>query len=463
MNSFAGGSLDTFTRFQQFLEFERQSAQAQAAGAVTSEGDEETNSISIDGRATHWRNFRFVVRALLVRTHLGLFRPVIREIRMRAMLPCGRQGNQMLRFLLAHRFRAATAAKLPTPLPTNSTRAQGKRFPSIPHAVVQPTAPKHSMALANFDSDMRALAILINNPLVANALRRRGHGHPPLRNRVINRNKTLNLTSNKTRNKTHPMITRNKTRGLQPQTTNAKSKHNFPNKTVPDSRCSGQSTHTAFSNANFNRDHEKIQVSDAGMIRCTGTPVPSGSHVTHKVFEESDKELNPSTRKMYRLPFLARAHVETVHDFLEAEQNKCPVVGADSAPAVVLPATQDKSCSRDYTSGTRDDMSVQCPDNCNGPARDVHKPVDTDRNPTQERILAGCCGMPTVPKPSVNGVDEPAQKRARTSATPGRRSQVTFMAQNDCGTNAHMHPFWMTSSLHDGQKLTTMWRDDHVA
>ena len=38
VNSFAEGSLDTFSRHQQFLEFERQSAQAQAAGAVTFEG-----------------------------------------------------------------------------------------------------------------------------------------------------------------------------------------------------------------------------------------------------------------------------------------------------------------------------------------------------------------------------------------------------------------------------------------
>ena len=143
VNSLAEGSLDTFTQFQQFLEFQRQSAQAKAAGAVSFE-DDETNSISIDGRETHWRNFRFVVRDLKLRTHLGLFRAVTREIRLRAMLPCGRQGNRMLSFLLAHRFRAAAEAKMPTPLPTNRARAHGKRFPSVPHAVIQPTARAHA-------------------------------------------------------------------------------------------------------------------------------------------------------------------------------------------------------------------------------------------------------------------------------------------------------------------------------
>ena len=513
VNSFAEvPQSESFAQFQRFLVFERQQKQANAASAVSFE--DETNGI--DGEESHWCKFQLVVRALLVRTHVGSYRFVVRdvnvsvhrrsfcsvarEIRIRARLPCGRQGNPVLCFLLAHRFHAATKAKPPARLPTSRAcdRGQGNRFPSIPHSVIRSAAPTHSVALAAFDSAMCALATLVDNPLVSNALRRCEHRIVPGRSaRVINRKTTLNLTSNKTRNKTHaritktlnltgkktrnkthPIITKSKTRGLQSQTTNAKSKHNFPKQAVlppEDSRCSGQSTHTAFPNANFNDNNQDklYMVSDADIIRYTRTPVPSGSRVTHKVLEESAKEINSCTRKMHRLPFLTRAHFETVHTFLETEQDKCPAVGADNAPAVVLSATQEKSCTRNYISGTRDDTCVRYPDNWNGPIRDVPdgptrdvvdvpgvsaKPNRTDQpgdSSIQEQILAGCYGLPAAPtqpsvncvdetglptaptQPSVNGVNEPAKKRARMSATPSAESRVTFVAQNDCGTNVH--------------------------
>ena len=451
---------DSFARYQRFLAFDQQAQQAAAASEI--QFDETGRNLMLHRcnfrivvrdilvRAHHC-NFSFVVRDVQVFSHRCNFRSVTRAIRLRALLPCGRQGNSMLAFLLAHRFHSAARAKPPATVTNTYSRGTGQcnKFPSFQHSVIRHAAPTHRAALNAFDTDMRALATLINNPLVSNALRRRVDSRPAGVNQNHRQHRNKTRTKNKIRTKTHPIITKFKTRSSQSQ--NSKPPTNFPKHTVlPDSWCSGPSTIPAFLNAIFNSNRDKL-FSDADTIRYTQTPIPSGSRVTSKVFDESAKEISSRTRKMYRLPFLTRAHFEIVHAFLEAEQDKCPAVGANSEPAEVPSATREKSCRRDYTSGTKDDTSIQYPVDWTGPnlevssasGKDVEIPTSSKDDQgvddsVQEQILASIYGLDTYrAQASVNGVDEPEKKRARTSATPSARTRATFVAQNDCGTNVH--------------------------
>ena len=445
---------DEFNRFKRFQEYEREQSAAQA--------------VSIDD--TDDADAGMMGRHIASATHRHLFRFCARDIRLSAKLPCGRQGNPMLAFLLARRFQTAAAA---TPAGAHPARAL------IENSIGLST--KHL-----FSTEMTVLNVLINNRLFTPLLRRSHGGGTESAPRISGRGVNQKTTRIRQKRK-HP----HSRRGLVP----------VPTHTIPFRRLfgaagagtkhqTGDLNHQLYHEQHRNRSRSRqTGVTDADIIRYTRTPLPIKTGITKKVIEESEKELTCHTRKLHRLPRLTCKRFVDVHRFLELEESKLPAVGANSEPATVDAASEKRTRNWEYPSGSRDDTSIVYPVDWTGHTtvaetearerrslladietaglnrkyRQILAPIDTfDTNgvpavvPRHSRFQPAWFdkngnhthghvdgldphGLPCVldqPGPNVNGLTEHAgraTKRARV--TPER--VTTFVTQCDSGTNVH--------------------------
>ena len=453
-----------FERFKRFQEYERQQ---RAASTVTYDTEDAEGMMG-----------RYIAFA----THRRLFRLCTRDIRLSAKLPCGRQGNPMLAFLLARRFTTATAA---TPERAHPARAL------IVNGIGLST--KHL-----FDTEMTVLTSLINNRLFASQLLRSsnrggtesdprlppGRGvsqsDPRLSGRGLNQKQTRTRKKNK-----HP----HSRRGLVPA-----SKHKIHSRRLLGAADAGTKHHTGDLNHQLyhdqigNRRRKTACITDADIIRYTRTPLPMKSAITQKVLEESGKELTYRTRGLHRLPHLTCKRFVEVHHFLDIEERKLPATGANSEPAKVSAASEKRTRKWEYASGSRDDTSIVYPvdwtvtetragkhrnlladieiTGLNRKYRQLLAPMDTyDANGVPAVVpppgcfqpawfdkdgnhTHGCVdgldpyGLPCVsnqPEPNVNGLTGDAARAAkRPRLTPERvDNATTFVTQCDSGTNVH--------------------------
>ena len=375
---------DEFNRFKRFQEYERQ--------------QREAGTVKYDTNDTEGMMRRYIPFA----THRHMFRLCTRDIRLSAKLPCGRQGNPMLAFLLARRFITAAAA---TPERAHPARAL------IVNGIGLST--KHL-----FKTEMTVLTILINNRLFASQLLRSpnrsgAESDPRLSGQGVNPKQT------RTRKKSKHHVSR---RGLVPA-----SKHTIHFRRLLGAADAGTKhqtgdlNHQLYHNQLRNRHRKTVCVTDADIIRYTRTPLPSKSGITQKVIGVSGKQVNRHTRGLCPLPHQTHKRFAEVHRFLEIEESKLPATSTNSEPATVTAASKIHTRMWGYASGSRDDTSIAYP-------------VDwTARNVT---------GAGAGPEPNVNGITggaARANKRPRLTSerAGGAKPDTTFVAQCDSGTNVH--------------------------
>ena len=464
-----------FQEFQLFQEFRGQAA-AQAAAA---------GQVELDGECY----------SPVTRTHHGLFRLCMRDVRLSSKLPCGRQGNPLLAMLLVHRFRTATNAKSPEVARNLITKTHGMGLGS--KQTVRSAIRASPDSAAAHDSAMNALTVLIQNPLFPSQISRartREHRRPLREMSAQTTNKNRNQT-NKNRNQT---VSNN----INSKKTDHSKKTEISKSSIPD--LSAADRQHAFNKRNIGQRRKRNThkpgipiptptkiISDADIIRYTLTPVPVRSKVTKKVIEESAMRMTSRVRKFYRLPRLTRRKFLLVHQFLEKEQDKQPAKNAEFDLASVSAATEKRTRKADYASGSCDDTSVRYPDAWTDPSdgmteqqkslladietsalerryRQVLAPMETydihgapavnPRRGTSQPVwfdkhgnhthgyLNGidCYGLPPCLTPasvsadqhSTHGIHDRPAKRFRVETKP-TGTESTFVAQNDCGTNVH--------------------------